>query len=272
MFELQWDSSLIEIKDLLDIFLVSFVLYKLIVLIRGTRAVQLLKGIIIILVVTAASSYLELSALNWLLDKTLTTFFFAIPVVFQPELRRALEQLGRGSFFVRTQQVEEKIDKAIEDIVQASFRLGNKKIGGLVVLEGETGLNDFTETGTNMEANLSQELLINIFMANTPLHDGAVIVRKHRILAAACYLPLSENPFISKALGTRHRAGMGISEHSDALAIIISEETGHVSVAQNGQLYKDLDDKALLEKLIKHVSKPKKNKTPSWLRGFSNNG
>ncbi|OEF97665.1 diadenylate cyclase CdaA [Desulfuribacillus alkaliarsenatis] len=260
-----------DFKDIIDIFLVSFVLYKLIVLIRGTRAVQLLKGIIVIILATALSSYFELRAFNWLLDKTLTTFFFAIPVVFQPELRRALEQLGRGSFFVRSHHDEAVLQESIHDIVKAATSLSKNKIGGLIVIEGESGLNDFSESGTKLGADISSELLINLFIPNTPLHDGAVIIRKEKILAAACYLPLSENPFISKALGTRHRAGIGISEQSDAMSVIISEETGQISVADNGQLYKDLDEKALREKLTKHMASPK-SKTPSWLRRLSKNG
>lgn len=271
MPEFDFTSIFRDFKDLIDIFLVSFVLYKLITLIRGTRAVQLLKGVIVIIAATFLSSQFELRALNWLLDKTLTTFFFAIPVVFQPELRRALEQLGRGSFFVRSHQDEAVMQEAIHDIVTACTALAKNKIGGLIVLEGESGLNDFTESGTKLGANISSQLLINLFIPNTPLHDGAVIIRRDKIVAAACYLPLSENPFISKALGTRHRAGIGISEQSDALGIIISEETGQISVADNGQLYKDLDEKSLREKITKHLAAPKK-KTPFWIRGSKKNG
>ncbi|OEH85025.1 TIGR00159 family protein [Desulfuribacillus stibiiarsenatis] len=260
-----------DFKDLIDIFLVSFVLYKLIVLIRGTRAVQLLQGVIVIILATALSSYFEFRALNWLLDKTLTTFFFAIPVVFQPELRRALEQLGRGSFFRSSNQDEGLLAETIKEIVTSSTSLSKNKIGGLIVIEGESGLNDFTETGTGLGAEVSSQLLINIFIPNTPLHDGAVIIRKDKILAAACYLPLSENPFISKALGTRHRAAIGISEQSDALSIIVSEETGQISIALNGQLYRDLDEKSLQERLMKHMVTPK-TKAPFWLRRMSKNG
>lgn len=271
MGEFEFVDLFRDFKDIIDIFVVSYVLYKLIILIRGTRAVQLLQGVIIIIVATFVSSQLELRAFNWLLDKTLTTFFFAIPVVFQPELRRALEQLGRGRFFTRSHHDEAQIGESIQEMVKASTALAKNKIGALIVVEGESGLNDFTETGTGLGAEVSSELLINIFIPNTPLHDGAVIIRKDKILAAACYLPLSENPFISKALGTRHRAGIGISEQSDALAIIVSEETGQISVAGNGQLHKDLDEKSLRDKLTQHMAS-RKSKTPFWVRRSTKNG
>jgi diadenylate cyclase len=271
MGEIDFANIFRDFKDIIDVAVVSFVLYKLIIMIRGTRAVQLLQGIIIIIIATALSSQLELRAFNWLLDMTLTTFFFAIPVVFQPELRRALEQLGRGSFFRRSNQDITMMDRTINEIVKASTSLAKNKIGGLVVIEGESGLNDFTEAGTSLGSDISSELLINIFIPNTPLHDGAVIIRKDKILAAACYLPLSENPFISKALGTRHRAGIGISENSDALAVIISEETGQISVAKSGQLYKDLDEKSLRDKLTKHMV-VKTIKTSFWPRRSTKNG
>jgi len=272
MDELEFVKGFNDFKDLIDIFVVSYVLYKIIILIRGTRAVQLLQGVVIIIVATAVSGQLELRAFNWLLDKTLTTFFFAIPVVFQPELRRALEQLGRGSFFTRSStQDEVLVEKMIQDITKASTSLAKNKIGALIVIEGNSGLTDFTEAGTKLGAEISSELLINIFIPNTPLHDGAVIIRKDKILAAACYLPLSENPFISKALGTRHRAGIGISEQSDALTVIVSEETGQISVARNGQLYRDLDEKTLKGKLTEHLV-VKKSKASSWFRRAMKNG
>ena len=271
MGEIDFANIFRDFKDIIDIAVVSFVLYKLIMMIRGTRAVQLLQGIIVIIIATALSSQLELRAFNWLLDMTLTTFFFAIPVVFQPELRRALEQLGRGSFFRRSNQDVTMMDRSINEIVKAATSLAKNKIGGLVVIEGASGLNDFTEAGTRLGSDISSELLINIFIPNTPLHDGAVIIRRDKILAAACYLPLSENPFISKALGTRHRAGIGISENSDAMAVIISEETGQISIAKNGQLYKDLDEKSLRDKLTKHMV-VKKIKTSFWPRRSAKNG
>lgn len=242
-----------DFRYIIDILVVGFVLYNLILMIRGTRAVQLLQGIFIIIVATALSARFDLRAFNWLLNMTLTTFFFAIPVIFQPELRRALEQLGRGGFITRSFQDDKLTERTISALVSASTAMAKDKTGGLIVIEGMTGLMDFTETGTKLNSEISKELILNIFVVNTPLHDGAVIIRKDKILAAACYLPLSENPFISKALGTRHRAGIGISEGTDALAIIISEETGQISIAQSGQLYKDLDAKNLEDKLTAHM-------------------
>ncbi|MBX6396554.1 MAG: TIGR00159 family protein [Alicyclobacillaceae bacterium] len=240
------------ITDLLDILLVTYVLYRMILLIRGTRAVQLLKGIVVILVATGLSSYLHLRAMSWLLDKALTIGLFAIPVVFQPELRRALEQLGRGRFFAWSFQMsnhDRDVDKVITELTRAVQVLAKNRIGALIAVERETGLNDYVETGIPVDAQVSAELLVNIFIPNTPLHDGAVIVRQNRIAAAGCVLPLSDSREIGKQLGTRHRAAVGLSEHSDALAVVVSEETGQISLAVEGVLNRDLDEQALREML-----------------------
>lgn len=245
-----------NISDALDILIVTFLLYRVILLIRGTRAVQLLKGIVMILLMTGVASYLNLRALSWILDKVLTIGLFAIPVVFQPELRRALEQIGRGGFFSSTLVMhktginEEEVRRMIGEIVKASGVLSKNKMGALMVLERDTGLGDFEETGTPIGAVVSSELLINTFIPNTPLHDGAVIIRDLRITAASCYLPLSDSPLIGKDLGTRHRAAIGISEHSDALSVVVSEETGHISLAVNGKLTRYLDEHTLKEMML----------------------
>jgi diadenylate cyclase len=242
-----------SITDALDILIVAFVLYRMILLIRGTRAVQLLKGIFVILVMTGIAGYLNLRALKWILDKTLTIGLFAIPVVFQPELRRALETLGRGGFFTRSlymsNENEEDIRKMIAELTKATQILSKNRIGALMVLERDTGLNDYTETGIPIDAVVTSELLINIFIPNTPLHDGAVIIRQNRIVAASCFLPLTDRQDLSKELGTRHRAAVGMAEQSDAVSIVVSEETGQISVAVGDSLTRNLDEQSFREYL-----------------------
>jgi diadenylate cyclase len=247
------------VTDALDILLVTFVVYRMILLIRGTRAVQLLKGVVVVLIATGLSSYLHLRAMSWLLDKVLTIGLFAIPVVFQPELRRALEQLGRTSFFSRGLQVagERDLHRLINELAKATQVLAKNRIGALLVIERETGLNDYLESGTAIDALVSAELLVNIFIPKTPLHDGAVVIRNNRILAASCFLPLSESKDISKELGTRHRAAVGMSEQSDAVVIVVSEETGQISLAENGSLTMNLDEKSFREMLHTMLAPPK---------------
>ncbi|MFD3450459.1 diadenylate cyclase CdaA [Microbacteriaceae bacterium 4G12] len=243
------------LSNIIDIALVWFVIYKLILVIRGTKAVQLLKGITVIIVVRILSYVFELHTLQWLMDQALTYGFLAIIIIFQPELRRALEQLGRGSIFSRSgNQVESESETVVNSIVKAIEYMAKRRIGALISMERDTGMSDYIETGILMDANVSAELLINIFIPNTPLHDGAVIMQNHKIAAAACYLPLSESPFISKELGTRHRAALGISEVTDSLTIIVSEETGKISLTKNGELHRDLKPEQLKEMLMKGLS------------------
>lgn len=239
--------------DAIDIFLVALVLYWLLLLIRGTRAVPILKGVIVILIVTAFSSALHLEALNWLLNKIITIGLFAIPVVFQPELRRGLEQLGRGGGFFSmsfggTHQLEQQ--HVVHEIIKATQILSRARVGALIVVERNTGLSEYIETGTLIEGKVSAELLVNVFVPNTPLHDGAVIVRGRHIVAAGCFLPLTENRSLDKQLGTRHRAAIGVSEQSDGVVIVVSEETGSVSVGVDGVLNRQLGESALLELLL----------------------
>ncbi|PLR65950.1 MULTISPECIES: diadenylate cyclase CdaA [Bacillaceae] len=242
-----------------DILLVWFVIYKLITVIRGTKAVQLLKGIIVIILVRTLSQYLGLQTLQWLMDQALTWGFLAIIIIFQPELRRALEQLGRGKFFSRSGAPEEEEQQLIIDaILKATDYMAKRRIGALVTIEKETGMSDYIETGIPLHSALSSELLINIFIPNTPLHDGAVILQRNQIAAAACYLPLSESPFISKELGTRHRAAVGISEVTDSITIVVSEETGSISVTKNGELHRNLTVEALNEILVSEFVKQAK--------------
>lgn len=251
----------LSLFDALDIAIVGFVLYRMILLIRGTRAVQLLKGIIVILLATGLSRTLNLDALNWLLDKILTIGLFAIPVVFQPELRRGLEQLGRGRFFARSTNLfnAEDMPKVITELTKATQVLSKNKIGALIILERDTGLGEFADTGTAIGGLVSSELMINIFIPNTPLHDGAVIIRGNRVAAASCYLPLSDSAAIGKELGTRHRAGIGVSEQSDAIALIVSEETGAISIAEGGTLTRNLDEQSFRELLLNLIGPAKQS-------------
>jgi len=250
----------------IDILLVWYVIYKLIMVVRGTKAVQLLKGITVIIVVRMLSQYLGLSTLQWLMDQALTWGFLAIIIIFQPELRRALEQLGRGRLFSRSGLPgEEDPEITVEAIVKATDYMAKRRIGALMSIEKETGMSDYIETGISLNSRISSELLINLFIPNTPLHDGAVIIQKNQVAAAACYLPLSESPFISKELGTRHRAALGISEVTDSLTIIVSEETGNVSVARNSELHRDLTQDELREILQSELNtQPKAVSSNRW--------
>ena len=266
--------TLLKIAQIgIDIALVWYVLYKLIMLIRGTKAIQLLKGIVIVLGVRIASLVLDLQTLQWMTHQAILWGFLAIIILFQPELRRALEQLGRGSIFTRTvKSAEEVLEQTLDSIIKSCNYMAKRRIGAIITIERETGIDDYAETGISIKGKLSQELLTNIFTPNTPLHDGAVIIRKQEIVAAACFLPLSENPFISKELGTRHRAAIGISEVTDALTIVVSEETGHISCTKNGELRRELDQDALYQYLLENLSvniKTSKRKSWNW-RGRRN--
>ncbi|MFC7372835.1 diadenylate cyclase CdaA [Fictibacillus iocasae] len=234
------------LTQIIDILLVTYVIYKLIMLIRGTKAVQLLKGITVIILVWFLSSAFNLKTLEWLMDKAITYGLLAIIIIFQPELRRALEQLGRGRFFSRAgMPEEEEMEKSIAAICKSTSYMAKRRIGAIISIERETGLSDYVETGIPLYAKLTSELLTNIFVPNTPLHDGAVIIKASQIFAAGCYLPLTESPFISKELGTRHRAAIGVSEVTDAVTVIVSEETGTISLTKNGEIYRNLDEESL---------------------------
>lgn len=248
-----------DLLDLLrlgiDIALVWYVIYKLMMLIRGTKAIQLLKGIAVVLLVWALSNVLNLQTLLWLTNQAIIWGFLAIIILFQPEIRRALEQLGRGNLFSRSARSEEElISNQIESIIESCKYMAKRRIGALITIEGETGTGEYMETGIPIGGNLTHQLLTNIFTPNTPLHDGAVIIKDGKIMSAACYLPLSESPFISKELGTRHRAAMGISEVTDALTIVVSEETGAISCTKNGELHRDIDEERLGKMLYAHLS------------------
>lgn len=249
--DLTWKES---IKDIIDILIVSYIIYKVLNMVRGTRAVQLLKGILVLVIIWALSTLLDLYTLKWLMNQIYTFGIFAIFIIFQPELRRGLEQLGRGKFFGRASENDEEVSKLIGEVIKAVNYLAQRKIGALIVFERGTGLNEYTESGIPMRSVVSSELLINIFIPNTPLHDGALIMQDSQIAAAACYLPLSENPFISKELGTRHRAAIGISEVADSVSVVVSEETGQISLAINGQIVRDIKEESLISKLHQELS------------------
>ncbi|USK80609.1 diadenylate cyclase CdaA [Peribacillus frigoritolerans] len=236
-----WDY----VVNFIDILLVWFVIYKLLTIIRGTKAIQLLKGIFVIVIVKSLSNLFGFNTLGWLMAQVMNWGVLAILVIFQPELRRALEQLGRGKLFARgTVPEENQQERLVEEILKASTYMAKRRIGALITIEKGTELGDYIETGIPLKSYISSELLINIFIPNTPLHDGAVILQNNQVAAAACYLPLSESPFISKELGTRHRAAIGMSEVTDSLTIVVSEETGGISVTKNGELYRDLNQES----------------------------
>ena len=252
------------LANTVDILLVWFVIYKLIMIVRGTKAVQLLKGIFVILLVKIVSDKFQLQTLGWMMQQVLLWGFLAIAIIFQPELRRALEQLGRGKLFSRTGNQEgNEEEQLVESITKAVDYMAKRRIGALISIERETGMGDYIETGIPLDSKISAELLINIFIPNTPLHDGAVIIQKNSVAAAACYLPLSESPFISKELGTRHRAALGISEVTDSITVIVSEETGHVSLTKNGELHRDLKADAFKAMLVNELMTNVKEKQTS---------
>lgn len=249
--------ALIRVTDIIDIAIIAFAVYKLFSLLRNTRAEQVLYGFIILLIFASVADILNLNTVSWVMNQFLTVTLVFIIVVFQPELRSALERIGRGRSIFTGERVL-KSENTIDELTRAMTSLSRQKIGALVVLEREVGLNDIVESGTVLDADVSSELLINIFIPNTPLHDGAVIINNEKIVAAACYLPLSNSNLISKELGTRHRAAVGISEKSDAIIVVVSEETGNISVVENGRIDRYLDEDSLKKRLQKGLSLAKK--------------
>jgi uncharacterized protein (TIGR00159 family) len=243
--------QLLSWRDLVDVLMVAVVVYNLLLLIRGTRAVQMLLGILFVGAVYYIARLAGLATLENLLEKFLIVLPFAILVLFQHEIRRALANFGRNPLWGLG--AHPKSEAAFNDIVLASTTLSARRVGALIVIERLEGLREYVENGIALDALLSYDLLINIFTPGGPLHDGAVIVQNGRAAAAACFLPLSPNPELSKELGTRHRAALGISEETDAVAVVVSEETGEVSVAVGGQMVRDLDSKGLRNTLYKHL-------------------
>lgn len=248
----------IEVTDIIEIIILAFVFYEIMIWIRKTKAWILFKGIVTIIVFMLVASIFHLNTILWIVNKTLSVGVIAIVIIFQPELRKALEQLGQKNFISNLfsidsgKKVTERFsDRTINELVKASYELGRTKTGALIVIEQNYSLQEYVRTGIDVDAVISSQLLINIFEHNTPLHDGAVIVRGNRVVSATCYLPLSDNMELSKELGTRHRAGVGISEVTDAFTIIVSEETGKVSVTQGGQLLRNIGGDELRTLLVK---------------------
>ena len=253
--------------NVFDILIVSYIFYNLFMLIKETRAETLLKGLIFIVIVMKVSEWAGLITLYWILNKTITVGVIALIIIFQPELRRALEHLGRSRFFSKpSANIDAEMEFITSHIVEATINLAGTKTGALIVIEQDTGLNDYIETGVKVDANLSSQLLENIFVVNTPLHDGAVIIRNNRIISAACFLPLTDNQNLNKKLGTRHRAALGVSENSDAIVVIVSEETGNISLAINGKLTRNYNSERLKDILFRIMKHRLSKKITGWER------
>ena len=243
--------STITILDIFDIIIVAAILYKLYQMIQDTRAITLVKGLMVIVSLTVICGWLNLHVMTWLLEKSSNWLLIALPILFQPELRRALEHLGQGQFLTRGASLLDKklADSVIDEIVKTAKKLSQTRTGALMVIEREMKLNDISITGIHIDGIISSEFLLNVFIVNTPLHDGAAIIRGNRLISAACVLPLTENHELSTELGTRHRAAIGLSEQCDALIVVVSEETGTISVAEGGRLMRHLDEKTLAAKI-----------------------
>ncbi len=239
--------STIRPSDILEIILVAIILYKLYAMLEGTRAITLVKGILVLFSANLFCNILQLNLLSWLFEKIITWMFVLLPIIFQPEIRRTLERLGQGRFLfderISLDALEAK--RVVDEIVKAAKAMSASKTGALLVIEREMGLNDVADTGIKLDAVITSELILNIFFVNTPLHDGAAIIRGNKLYSAGCLLPLTEKKGLSKELGTRHRAAIGISEQCDALILVVSEETGTISVAENGRLMRHLDGDTL---------------------------
>jgi diadenylate cyclase len=226
-------------QDLVDIIVMALVLYRLLLMIKGTRAAQMLLGLGLLLFASILSRFVELYTVDWLLQNFWSQILIAVIILFQPEIRRALAQMGETQFFYTLTSAEEL--KSLEEIIRATIALANRKIGALIAIERETSLKDFVEIGTTLDAKVTKELLLSIFHPTSPIHDGAVVIRGNRVVAAGCFLPITSSPELSKSMGTRHRAGLGLSEETDAVVIIVSEETGNISMVINGKFETHLD-------------------------------
>ncbi len=260
LVQLQGLLTTVNILDLIDIAVVAYFLYRIYLMLKNTRAATLVKGLLVLVLFMLISKWLNLHVISWLLEKSMTVIMVALPVVFQPELRRALEQIGRGRLFNKGSELDEQeMEEMLNAVANATVIMSRRKEGALMVFERETGLEERIETGVAVDGLISDSLLLNIFEKDTPLHDGAVIIRGKRIVAASCLLPLTENRNLSQELGTRHRAAIGISEQSDAVVLVVSEETGAVSIARNGELMRYLTADDVKEILRSYLFRPTVN-------------
>ena len=254
---LQFKLPIIRVTDIVEISIIAAMIYQLIKWVRGTRAWMLFKGILVLMFISFIAMIFELKTILWIFANTINVGIIALLIVFQPELRRALEQLGRKNIFASIISFDEQRDKkdrisaeSIKALLVSVREMSHTKTGALIVIEQDVKLYEYEKTGIPLDSVISSQMLLNIFEHNTPLHDGAIIIRDNRIVAATCYLPLSDNMSLSKELGTRHRAGVGITEVSDAITIIVSEETGKISMAVNGNLIRNVDNEYLENKLL----------------------
>lgn len=261
-----WAVPTVRFTDILDILVIAFIIYELLSWVRKTRAWILLKGILVVMAIAAFSALFQLNMTMWVFQMTISVGILAVIIIFQPELRRALEQLGRGNFMssVLNQKEIHLHHENREAILDALEKMAAAKTGALIALEKEVSLHEFEQTGIMIDAAISSQLIMNIFEHNTPLHDGAMIIRENRIVSATCYLPLSDNSEISKDLGTRHRAALGLSEVTDSKVLVVSEETGAISLAVGGMLYHDIDTDFLRKNLVSIEETQRKKK----LRGI----
>jgi len=252
-------------QDIVDILLVSFIIYRTILLIRGTRAAQMLIGIAVLIVIYFGARELELLTLYWLLRTLLSSIFLIIIIVFQGDIRRALTQVGKTPFY---KTYDDALQNTIQVVVASARYLSRRRIGGLIVIERETGMRDYIESGHKLDANLTTELLVSLFLPSSPLHDGGVIIHNNRIQTAGCLLPLTKNPYINKRYGTRHRAAIGLSEETDAVIVVISEETQEISLVQHGSITTLSDETVLLNKL-EEIFIPRESQPHLWKNWFA---
>lgn len=260
--------------DIAEIIILSFIIYQIMVWVKTTRAWSLLKGFAVVLVLLAVAALFHMNTILWIAENFFSLGITAVIIVFQPELRRALEQLGEKNIlstivpFESSRRMEEGMtDRTISELVKACFEMGKARTGALIVIEQTVSLQEYERTGISIDSLVSSQLILNIFEKNTPLHDGAVILSANRIRSATCYLPLSDNMNLSKALGTRHRAAVGISEVTDSLTIVVSEETGSVSVAKGGRLLRNLNQEQLREQLVTLQAKPEEGRKIKLWKG-----
>lgn len=253
--------KIVRVRDFIDIAIVAFAIYKGISLFRETRASKLIKGILVLIIFTQIARVMQLNTVNFILENTLQIGLIAILIVFQPELRRALEKVGTASIKKIIKINDDSEENDIGEVCRAVSKLASSKTGALIIIERTTKLGDIMSSGIIIDSKISEGLLINIFVPNTPLHDGAVVIGDNRIKAAACFLPLTQDNTLSKELGTRHRAAVGISEVADCLAIVVSEETGKISLAHNGKIYRDFTGASLHKKINEFTESDRDNLT-----------